>query len=174
MAKLFYIDDNGEKAFITINAENPHVLVGRSKECNIKTKNNTVSRNHCQVIFTGGQFKLFDLGSSNGTYYKKQRVKEQILDDSEIFFCGNFEIKFELEDHERMPPEPELDISAEEIIELSTSDEEKIAIPVEEIMHRETVVPGDVKQPKTPIFETASYDDVVSQVRKEKEKPATA
>ncbi|TNF33487.1 MAG: FHA domain-containing protein, partial [Deltaproteobacteria bacterium] len=95
MAVLRFVQDDGVPAEVFVDAQNPIVKIGRANECEIRTRNSTVSRRHCQVVFTGSSFKLYDLNSSNGTYFNRERVTEHTLTSGDIFFCGNYEISFE-------------------------------------------------------------------------------
>lgn len=103
MAILKYVNEAGEEDLVHVGPDRPKVLVGRSKECHLKTKNNTVSRQHAAVHWREGRYVLQDLGSANGTFYRRQRVTEVVLDDGESVFCGTFQIEFHLDDRDRMP-----------------------------------------------------------------------
>lgn len=103
MAILKYVNEAGEEDLVHVGPDRPKVLVGRSKECDLKTKNNTVSRQHAAVHWRDGRYVLEDLRSANGTFYRRQRVTEVALDDGETFFCGTFPIEFRLDDRDRMP-----------------------------------------------------------------------
>jgi hypothetical protein len=88
---------------MVIDPNHPRVLIGRSKTCDIRTRNNTVSRQHAKVTWENGAYHLVDLGSSNGTFFEGQRVSEHWLEDGDRFTCGAFKISFKLEDHESDP-----------------------------------------------------------------------
>ncbi len=103
MAILKYVNEAGEEDLVHVGPDRPKVLVGRSKECDLKTKNNTVSRQHAAVHWRDGRYVLEDLHSANGTFYRRQRVTEVALDHGETFFCGTFPIEFRLDDRDRMP-----------------------------------------------------------------------
>ena len=104
MAFLKFQLDDGRPSQVPIDAEHPIVKIGRSKECSVRTRNSTVSRRHSQVVFTGSEFKVYDLGSSNGTFYDRKRVKEHTLVPGDVFFCGNFRVEFEVPE----PQEPDI------------------------------------------------------------------
>ena len=89
MATLTYTGDDGVIGHVTIDADQPNVKIGRHKECAIRTDNGTVSRRHCQIVFSGTDYKVFDLGSSNGTYYQRKRIAEHVLQSGDVFHCGN-------------------------------------------------------------------------------------
>ncbi len=50
------------------------VVIGRSRSCDIRLREDTVSRLHAAFVFRDGALVLEDLGSSNGTYLNGDRV----------------------------------------------------------------------------------------------------
>jgi predicted component of type VI protein secretion system len=94
MPYLRFIQDDGTPSEVPIDAENSIVRVGRATDCHIITRNSTVSRKHCQIVFTGSGYKLTDLKSSNGTFFNRERIEEHDLNLGDTFLCGNFEIQF--------------------------------------------------------------------------------
>ncbi len=109
MARLKFHSDEGLAHEIRINSAESRVLIGRSKTCDIRTRNNTVSRQHACVTWENGAYHLVDLGSSNGTFFEGQRVTEHWLEDGDRFTCGAFKVEFELAEHERNLPSGEYD-----------------------------------------------------------------
>ena len=88
---------------MTLDVDHPRILIGRSKTCDIRTRNNTVSRQHAKVTWENGAYHLVDLGSSNGTFFQGQRVTEHWLEDGDRFTCGAFKLEFALDEHESDP-----------------------------------------------------------------------
>jgi pSer/pThr/pTyr-binding forkhead associated (FHA) protein len=59
-----------------------------------------VSRRHAKIVAEGGGFVLEDLGSSNGTYIKRddyERVERVGLEDGDEIAFGNAKFVFRLE-----------------------------------------------------------------------------
>lgn len=52
-------------------------LIGRGADCDLRLRNNSVSRHHCILRVASGEAVLIDLGSSNGTYLNNERVRSQ-------------------------------------------------------------------------------------------------
>ncbi len=52
----------------------PRAVVGRSRSCEIRLKEDTVSRLHAAFVWRGQSLVLEDLGSSNGTFVNGQRM----------------------------------------------------------------------------------------------------
>ncbi len=54
--------------------DGPRLVVGRSRSCDIRLRDDTVSRLHAALVWRGGTLVLEDLGSSNGTWVNGERV----------------------------------------------------------------------------------------------------
>lgn len=50
-------------------------LIGRAKECDVQVAERRLSRKHCEIVRSGMRFVLRDLGSQNGTYVNRKRIK---------------------------------------------------------------------------------------------------
>jgi diguanylate cyclase (GGDEF)-like protein len=53
------------------------VIIGRGAQCEIQVDQESVSRNHCRIRFSGTEFLVRDLGSTNGTYVNDDIVDEE-------------------------------------------------------------------------------------------------
>ena len=51
------------------------LIIGRSPQCSIQVDQESVSRNHCRIWFSGSGFLVRDLGSTNGTYVNDDLVE---------------------------------------------------------------------------------------------------
>lgn len=70
--------------------EKPETLIGRSGNADISLTDNSISREHCVVSrLPDGSVRLRDLGSSNGTFHKGERITEVILREGDKFQLGS-------------------------------------------------------------------------------------
>jgi soluble lytic murein transglycosylase-like protein len=93
--------------------------VGRGKECDIQLQENAVSRSHFRVEWSGTEWCIKDLGSSNGTFINGQRIQESVLLLSSVIELGvgGPQISLDIETIEQVvldvPPSPPPDLSTE-------------------------------------------------------------
>lgn len=80
-----------------------HVLIGRSKLCDICVDRPNVSRHHALIAYTGDTATLVDLASTNGTYVDGYRVKYHVLSPGETIGVGDCRIEYIL-DHDPVDP----------------------------------------------------------------------
>jgi pilus assembly protein CpaF len=70
------------------------IALGRSADCDVILRNKDVSSHHAQLVVRDKVCWLQDLGSSNGTLYKKKKVLQQPLSSGDEFFIGNYRFVF--------------------------------------------------------------------------------
>jgi pimeloyl-ACP methyl ester carboxylesterase len=70
------------------------VTIGRGEDNQVVIDRSKVSRKHAEVVRKGDLFVLRDLGSTNGTWFKDERVDELILQDGDTFKIGPARIVF--------------------------------------------------------------------------------
>ncbi len=70
------------------------VTMGRTEENTLFIEQSNVSRHHAEVTRKGNLFILHDLGSSNGTWHRGEKVAEMILQDGDVFRVGQAQIVF--------------------------------------------------------------------------------
>jgi VWFA-related protein len=58
--------------------DKPSMTIGRAPGNDLVVEHPTVSRQHATIKIEGGEFRLYDLGSSNGTFVNEQRVREPV------------------------------------------------------------------------------------------------
>ena len=73
------------------------MTIGRGQDSDVMIEHPTVSRQHAAIKLEGDQFRLYDLGSSNGTFVGEQRVREPVtLDDGDRVRFGAVEFVFKV------------------------------------------------------------------------------
>jgi pSer/pThr/pTyr-binding forkhead associated (FHA) protein len=70
-----------------------HARVGRSPDCDIVLRDDSVSRRHVEIAVRGGVCALRDLGSCNGTYVNGRRVARARLRRGDVLRLGETELR---------------------------------------------------------------------------------
>src|SRR5436190_5266585 len=71
----FLVANNGPQAGRKYELKGDKAILGRHPECHIVVEVGAVSRNHCQVVKEGNDYKIEDLGSRNGTCLNEEPEK---------------------------------------------------------------------------------------------------
>jgi hypothetical protein len=71
-------------------------VIGRGKHCDFVIQSGKVSREHAVVVHAQDAWFIEDLGSSNGTWFNKQRIKRRQVEDGDEYYICNEKIKFVL------------------------------------------------------------------------------
>ena len=72
----------------------PSVIVGRSKDCDIRVSDPNVSRRHAEIRQEGSTYWIVDLGSTNGISVNGRALKRAKLDDADRITLGSTELVF--------------------------------------------------------------------------------
>jgi len=86
---LYLMGDDGELQKIVKD----RFLIGRGKHCDLVINSGKVSREHAAIIREGDDYFVEDLGSSNGTWFNKQRIKRRKVDDGDEYFICSDKVK---------------------------------------------------------------------------------
>ncbi|AFE06120.1 FHA domain-containing protein [Corallococcus coralloides DSM 2259] len=88
-ASLYLVTENGEQEKIVKD----RYVIGRGKHCDFVINSGKVSREHAVIARDGGDFYIEDLGSSNGTWFNKQRIKRRKVEDGDEYFICSEKIR---------------------------------------------------------------------------------
>jgi diguanylate cyclase (GGDEF)-like protein len=87
---IIYGDELGKR----IPLGDKQVEAGRSSACEIPIDQESVSRRHARIWWTGERYRVRDLASTNGTYVNDVAVTEQDLEDGDQVKVGRTILKF--------------------------------------------------------------------------------
>jgi pSer/pThr/pTyr-binding forkhead associated (FHA) protein len=79
------------------------IIIGRHDECDVQVQNQGFSRQHCAITKVDGSYVLEDLGSSNGTFVRGEKVRKYALAHGDSFSVVGIKFTFEVEGGEDLP-----------------------------------------------------------------------
>jgi DNA-binding NtrC family response regulator len=71
------------------------ITLGAMEDNDLVLDDETVSRNHCKIYREGDQYVIADLGSTNGTFVNRVRIREAYLHENCTLTLGKTDIKFQ-------------------------------------------------------------------------------
>ncbi len=80
----------------TLNRSVP-ISIGRSRVCEIKIEDTTVSGQHCRIIPENGKHFLYDLRSTNGTFVNEKKVRKVELKEGDVIKVGETHFLYKVE-----------------------------------------------------------------------------
>jgi hypothetical protein len=86
---LFLISEAGDQ----LKVVNDRFIIGRGKHCDFVINSGKVSREHAVILREGADYFMEDLGSSNGTWFNKQRIKRRKIEDGDEYFICSEKIR---------------------------------------------------------------------------------
>jgi hypothetical protein len=73
------------------------ISIGRSRVCEIRLEDVTVSGQHCRIISEDGKHYLYDLRSTNGTFVNDKKVRKVELKEGDIIKVGETYFLYKVE-----------------------------------------------------------------------------
>jgi pSer/pThr/pTyr-binding forkhead associated (FHA) protein len=76
------------------NVDKDRFVIGRGKQTSDLTiKDPNVSRQHAVIEFSGGQYYMVDMGSTNGVEFNGQRVQRKVIQEGDLFRICDHELR---------------------------------------------------------------------------------
>lgn len=95
----------------------PTLTIGRGESNTYQLAHPSVSSKHAELRQEGGDYKLVDLGSTNGTRVNDERITETILRNGDVVMFGNMILTYTSESQVAAAPLP----TAENKVDLASA-----------------------------------------------------
>lgn len=129
-------------------------IVGRKPDASIRVPLASVSREHCEIILDNAGLRVRDLGSSNGTFRNRERVKETPLAPGDVLTVGPVSLTVQIDGQPMniKPPLPSGEGDDDSAFDMPTTALKPIATP----SPASAPAPAPVAQPKTQVTAPAA------------------
>ncbi len=77
----------------TLEVSKDRFLIGRGRHCDLVIDSPKISREHAAIARDGTGWIIEDLGSSNGTWHRRERIERRRVADGDEFFVCSEKIK---------------------------------------------------------------------------------
>jgi DNA-binding winged helix-turn-helix (wHTH) protein len=104
-----------DRQFVLLEGAN---VIGRAPDAAVRCDATGVSRYHARILVVNGEATLEDLGSKNGTYLRRERVRSARLSDGDEIRLGTASLVFRLES----PPGPTETVSMDAVSKIPPAD----------------------------------------------------
>ncbi|MFT5285006.1 MAG: pSer/pThr/pTyr-binding forkhead associated (FHA) protein [Planctomycetota bacterium] len=94
-----FVQLNGSRPGTSYAAEEGAIL-GRDQNCELRLKDNSISRRHARLIFLEGDWQLIDMGSRNGLRLDGRKIEKIVLRGGEQVNIGKLSLRFHLDSGE--------------------------------------------------------------------------
>lgn len=74
----------------SVELKKPDLIVGRHSGADIRLILPDVSRRHCRFTFATGNWRITDLGSTNGIFVNGEKVTETVLKPRDLVRIGSY------------------------------------------------------------------------------------
>jgi hypothetical protein len=82
----------------TYQLDSDHIRIGRSSDNDLILPNRTCSRHHAEIVKEGDDYRIIDLGSTNGVKIGDERVQETELGHGSLIGIGHYTLTISLPD----------------------------------------------------------------------------
>ena len=104
---------SGRHAGIDAPLLDGYYMIGRHSECQIRPRTHKVSRRHCLLHHSPNLLRVYDLGSTNGTFVNQKRLQPNewlVLSDGDQLRCGGMVFRISLQP-DSVPPIDQQDVA---------------------------------------------------------------
>jgi pSer/pThr/pTyr-binding forkhead associated (FHA) protein len=91
-ATLVMLREDGSEE--TVSKE--RFVIGRGRHCDLVIDSGKVSREHAVLTRENGGWFIEDLGSSNGTWFQRERIDRRRIEDGDEYFVCSERLRFAL------------------------------------------------------------------------------
>lgn len=96
------LPNKSEKVYLVIGAQvfpikKPVTTLGRALDNDLVIQNSLVSRHHAELRVEDGQFILYDLNSTSGTFIENEKIENRPLKSGDHIHLANVSILFVIE-----------------------------------------------------------------------------
>ena len=168
----------GKSAGKEIPIPAPRFLIGRSNDCHLRPKSDSISRNHCTILTRDNQVWIRDLNSRNGTFVNGERItEEEEIKDGDQLQIGKLEFSVVVKESKKEPkPAAEVEPNDDAETKLGSMGEEPDSLDFDVTEWLQESEAGNAKEAGAPETRQFQLDDTdrmaISQAEPEEEAEA--
>ena len=89
------VSESKEIPQLTIELVGPRMAVGRIDENDVQIIHGSISSRHAELLLEGGEYRVRDLESTNGTRVNDEKITEVLLQDRDRLQFGQIPFRYE-------------------------------------------------------------------------------